>query len=580
MYPSQPPEHPSSINIALPKDLDEIILKALSADPAQRFSSAQTFSERLQEIAKSISFRPSPRESEQITNPGVSTETGQYSSATKGIDEFDKLKSANNGFQLPATSTTNVPTPSEEETNSIDLQPVPRGGGRNTVDLNGATAGGAVPAALPVEPPASRDAVRRLNGGGVAAAGLAGGLALGARAAAASARSAGALTAASGGTNAGGAVVSSPHPAGVPPQRGMLPGRGRQGSPPPRRGRVLLALLLLLLLLLASTFFCVAVNPGILPSSIIRPISGVLPGVQPVNPATITITPDSKEVQDSYVMQAVTNQPNADQLQVSMRNLNVTPDAQSKTVVGTGRGQIAGVAAKGRLTFLNGSFDPYTIASGTVINAVKGVSVITEQPAVVPAGVPGGANGSVSTPAHAVTTGTAGNLDQGSINKKCCSTVGNIFVKNDTAFTGGIDPKSYLFVQQGDVNAVAVPLENAASQQASTQFKQQLKPNEKLVVGPNCKPTIQIPAGMVGDQGHTVASTTVTVTASCTWAAYDRGAAQAIAKDRLQKKASIDPGQGYTLVGNIVPDVTVSKVNAESVSLLVNARGIWAYQFD
>ncbi|MBA2680277.1 MAG: baseplate J/gp47 family protein, partial [Ktedonobacteraceae bacterium] len=452
------------------------------------------------------------------------------------------------GSPPPATPITNAPEPLEEEADPgiIDLRPVPRAGSRSTVDLKGTAGAGAVPAARPVEPP-TRGATRRRNGGGAAAAGLAaGGLALGAGAAAGS-TSAGAPTAASGGANAGGAVVSSPRPAGVPPQRGTPPGRGRRGNPPPRRGRVLLALLLLLLLLLASTFVCVAVNPGILPSSIIRPISGVLPGLQPVNATTITITPASKEVQDSYVMQAVTNQPNADQLQVSMRNLNVTPDAQSKTVTGTGPGKIPAVAARGRLTFLNGSFTvPYTVASGTVVGAANGVSVVTEQAATIQPAVPGGANGSVSVPAHAVTPGTAGNLDQGSINKSCCTAAGFVFVKNDSAFTGGVDSKSYTFVQQGDVNAVAVPLENTASQQASTQFKQQLKPNEKLVVGPNCKPTMQIPAGTVGDQGHTVASTTVTVTASCTGAAYDRGAAQAIAKDRLQKKASIDPGQGYT----------------------------------
>jgi hypothetical protein len=279
-------------------------------------------------------------------------------------------------------------------------------------------------------------------------------------------------------------------------------------------------------------------------------------------------------------MQAVTTQPNADQLQVSMRNLNVAPDAQTKTVAGTGRGQIAAVAAKGKLTFFNGAFSPFTVASGTVISSANGVSVVTEQPAVIPASVLGGANGSISVPAHAVTTGTAGNLDQGSINKQCCSTVGNIIVRNDTAFTGGVDAQNYLFVRQGDVDAVVGPLKNTASQQASTQFKQQLKPNEKLVVGPECTPSVQIPAGTVGDQGHNIASTTVTVTAKCTGSAYDRGAAQAIAKDRLQKKATIDPGAGYALVGNIVPDVTVSKINPESISLLVNARGIWAYQFD
>lgn len=295
---------------------------------------------------------------------------------------------------------------------------------------------------------------------------------------------------------------------------------------------------------------------------------------------TVTITPDGKEVQDGYVIQAVTNQPNADQLQVGMRNLSVAPDAQNKTVVGTGHGQIPAVRARGRLTFINGSSYPYTVASGTVISAPTGVSVVTEQPAAIPAGIPGGANGSVSVPAHAVSTGTIGNLDQGSINKICCSTGASILVRNDVAFTGGVDAQTYTFVRQEDIDADATPLETTLSQHASTQFKQQLKPNEKLVGDPTCNSNVQGPPEKVGDQGHNTASTTITVTAKCTGMAYDQGAAQAIAKDRLQKKANIDPGQGYSLVGNIVTDVTISKVNPDSISLLVSARGIWAYQLD
>ena len=482
----------------------------------------------------------------------------------------------------PATPTTN---PSEPATGGeaggdpgiIDLRPVPRGGNRSTVDLQGsAAAAGAAQATRSIEPPPSRGATRRRNAGGAAVAGLAAGGLLGA--AAASSAPAGAPTAASGGA---GATAARPNSGGQPPQRGAPPGRGRRGNTPPRRRRALLLLLLLLLLTaLISGFVYSSINPGGFQSIIVRPFSNLVPAVLQANPTTITIVPDSKEVQDSYVMQAVTTQANADQLQVSMRNLNIAPNAQNKTVAGTGNGTIAAVVARGRLTFINGSFAPYTVASGTVISAPTGVSVVTEQPAAIPAGVPGGANGSISVPAHAVTAGTVGNLDQGSINKICCSTGASIFVRNDAAFTGGVDPKTYTFVRQGDVNATATPLEATLTQEASMQFKQQLKPNEKLVSDPTCNSNVQVPPGTVGDQGHNIAATTITVTAKCTGVAYDQGGAQAVAKDRLQKKANIDPGQGYSLVGNIVTSVSVSKVNPDSISLLVNARGIWAYQFD
>ena len=717
--PLQPPPHPSSINTALPIALDEIILTALASNPTQRFSSAQIFKERLQNVAASISLRsPNSKENGPLASSSASIKVVQplpSSLETKEADAADKSKDVNksllatnnatpaqanqgkevlenkplngtgaqerrwpflgrkskslnggaaiaggaiagaaaapsnaeqqgapktvgqqtsastppsNGVESgdqsvaqiplrhgssaqpvpaaststiddddaiddtsaasamspvsqaspPATPTTNVSEPpgGEADPGIIDLRPRARNGGRNTVDLRGSTAAaGTIPAAQPAQPvesPISRGAARRRNGGAAAS----GGLVLGA--AAASAALAGAPTAASGGANASSPVAGGARPAGIgqAPQRVIPPGRVRRGNPSPRRGRVVL----LLLLLVASAVVCASVNSGGFPSVIIRPILNLLPPVLHSTSTTITITPDSKEVQDSYVMQAVTTQPNIDQLQVSIRSLNVAPDAQNRTVAGTGRGQIAAVAAKGRLTFTNGAFSPYTVASGTVISASNGVSVVTDQSVTIPASVPGGATGSNSVSAHAVTSGTAGNLDQGSINKQCCSTVGNIIVKNDAAFTGGVDAQTYPFVRQGDVNVVATPLENTASQQASTLFKQQLKPNEKLVDDPTCNSNVQVPAGTVGDQGHAIASTTITVTARCMGVAYDRGAVQAIAKDRLQKKATIDPGQGYALVGNIVPDVTVSKVNADSISLLVNARGIWAYQFD
>ncbi len=482
----------------------------------------------------------------------------------------------------PATPITNASEPAEEaggDPGIIDLRPVPRGGVRSTVDLRGTpAAAGAAQIAQPVEPPAPRGAGRRRNGGGAAAA--AGGLALGA--AVAGTTPAGAPTAASGGANATGIapVPARPAGSGQPPLRGAPPPvRGRRGNTPPRRSRALLLLLLLLLLTaLISGFVYSSINPAGFQTTVVRPFSNLLP-VQS-NPATISVVPDSKEVQDSYVLQAVTTQPNADQLQVGMRNLNVAPDAQNKTVAGTGHGQIAAVAAKGRLTFLNGSFSPFTVGSGTVISASNGVSVVTDQPAVIPAGVPGGANGSTSVSAHAVTGGTGGDLDQGAINKGCCSNQNFVFVKNDAPFTGGVDAQSYTYVRQGDVDTAAAPLESTLSQQASTQFKQQLKSNEQLVGNPTCNSNVQVPPGTVGNQGHAIASATITVTAKCTGVAYDRGAAQAIAKDRLQKKANIDPGQGYSLVGNIATDVSISKVNADSISLLANARGIWVYQFD
>lgn len=354
-----------------------------------------------------------------------------------------------------------------------------------------------------------------------------------------------------------------------------LTGKRGQNGRPHRRGRISLLLLFLFLpiALISGTIFAYTNSP---PNSIIKSILNFVPeGTL----ATVgTIIPDSKYVQDSYVIQAVATQPNADQLQVSMRKLNATPAAQNKLVTANGHTQTQPAAAKGQLTFFNGSFSPFTVASGTVISAKNGVSVITDQPATIPAGVPGGANGSITVAAHATTAGTTGNLDQGAINEGCCSASSMVLVRNDTPFTGGTDLQDHTFVQKSDVDTAAVLLKTTLAQQARTQFQQQLKANEQLVGNPDCNTDVQYDPATVGDQEHNVASTTITATATCTGVAYDQSAALSISKSHLQKKANIDPGSGYALAGNIVSNVSISQVNPDSISLLVNARGIWIYQ--
>ena len=549
MHPLQLPPLPSSINTALPIALDEIILIALSADPAGRFPSAQVFGERLQSIVTSFSVShppPAAEKGDPTANTTASTKAVQSTSSPPDEEEVstaDKLKDDNDSFSRDNATEPVFKGETSGGPGIIDLRLVPRVS-RNTLDLQGSASRGAT---RTIEPPG---AIRRHNGGGpaVADAGLVPGEAP--------------TTPAS---------ATQPTNEGQAPPPDALPGRGGHGNIPPRTGRAWLFPFFLLAMLIGGVVYA-SVNPAAFQAMIFRPFS---------NQAEITIVPDSKEVQDNYAMQAVTNQPSADQLQVSMRNLNGTSFVRNKLVVGSGqRDQGAPIAAKGRLTFINGSFAPFTVASGTVISASNGVEVVTEQPVVVPAGVPGGASGSVSVPAHAVAAGATGNLSQDSINESCCTADANIFVRNDAPFTGGVDAQTYTFVRQGDVDAAAAPLETILTQEASTQFKQQLKPNEKLVSDPTCNANVQVPPGTVGDQGHDIASTTITVTAKCTGVVYDQGGAQAIAKDRLQKMASIDPGQGYALIGYVATDVSVSKVNPESISLLVNARGIWAYQFD
>jgi hypothetical protein len=71
------------------------------------------------------------------------------------------------------------------------------------------------------------------------------------------------------------------------------------------------------------------------------------------------------------------------------------------------------------------------------------------------------------------------------------------------------------------------------------------------------------------------------VTVTCLGEAYDQQSALMIAKGLLEGEASNTLGVGYSLAGNVVTTVTQSTVGKnETVSLLVNAEGIWVYQFN
>jgi hypothetical protein len=182
---------------------------------------------------------------------------------------------------------------------------------------------------------------------------------------------------------------------------------------------------------------------------------------------TITITPDSKTISNSYVITAIPNgMPNANQLQIAARTLT-SQQTQIGTVNGMGHSQAAATAAKGTVTFMNGSTTEFTIAAGTTLTSSNGVSVITDAPAVIPAAVLNVSLGNVTVSAHAATTGANGNIVAGAVSGTCCAASNSITVHNNNAFTGGQDAKNYNFVQQSDVDAFVSTAKVQMTQQAN-----------------------------------------------------------------------------------------------------------------
>jgi VCBS repeat-containing protein len=72
---------------------------------------------------------------------------------------------------------------------------------------------------------------------------------------------------------------------------------------------------------------------------------------------------------------------------------------------------------------------------------------------------------------------------------------------------------------------------------------------------------------------------TVNVTYSCAGEVYDHDGAVAMAASLLTQQAATDPGDGYTLVGQIKTAITNTSVDSQkNVTIILNAAGVWAYQ--
>lgn len=363
-----------------------------------------------------------------------------------------------------------------------------------------------------------------------------------------------------------------------PPTRGNI-GRGGGGGGPRRNNRPnrpwwIVALLILgVLVVLFAIIYSLAYA---YPKAFNFPVPSI-PGVKTVSPATVTITPDSKEVDNSYVIIAVPGTPNADQHQIAARTIS-SQQTQTGTVTGTGHNQVPAVAAKGSLTFFNGSTASFTVAAGTQLRAANGVMFATDAAAFIPAANPP-TEGSYVVSAHAVTAGANGNIPASSISGQCCVAGNFVTVRNDNAFTGGQDAKDYNFVQQSDVSAFVSTAKAQLTQQANTTLKGQLKAGEQLAQATNCPGTFQS-SNQIGDQGVNIPSTSVTVTVACKAEAYDQNGMNTLVTNLLQQKAKTDVGPNYAEQGAPIIHSQVQQISSDqSVSLIVTARGLWVYQF-
>ncbi|MBO0790936.1 MAG: baseplate J/gp47 family protein, partial [Ktedonobacteraceae bacterium] len=365
---------------------------------------------------------------------------------------------------------------------------------------------------------------------------------------------------------------------GQPPMRGSFGDSGRGGGGGSRRSGPrwwVAALLIFLAVLLVSS---ILITLAYAYPNQMGPIAGMLPKGSPTT--KITITPDNKVISNSYVILAVPGKADPNQRQVTSRSLTSPAQKNTRTVKATGHNKTNGTVATGMFTFLNGTSTPKTIPAGQQIPASNGVTFTTTAQANMPASnLTSGFIGKATVPARANTVGTDGNIRAGAVNKSCCSANNDISVINNAAFSGGQDPKDYNFVKQGDYDSAVNALTGQLTQQANAALTSQIKTTEQLAAQSRCPATVTR-NNQVGDHGVNVNSVDVTVSVTCNAVAYDQAGMQSIVMKLLQDKAAQDLGEGYALKGNLVTQSRVQSVNPDkSVSLIVDSKGLWVYQF-
>jgi VCBS repeat-containing protein len=305
--------------------------------------------------------------------------------------------------------------------------------------------------------------------------------------------------------------------------------------------------------------------------------------------ATVTITPASLQVSNTFTIPATTGTPDSQHVQA--RILSATTPTFSQTVKATGQGMTSATSARGTVEIINGTSAPITIAANTsyactdehcsLHGAQASLHLVVDQTVTIPP-YPATKYHIFGIPAHVQEGGTIGNFNASCSGIDCFDYSNNLetlFIGSDSAFTGGTDPHSYTYIQQSDIDNAANALISAdlpGSQQAQQMLQPQIQANERTIGTPQCTPNTPKANHRVGDHKSTV---TVSVNFTCTDEVYDYNGALSRAAQLLKKQAASSLGSDYALTGQIVPSVQSALLNEQVVTLLVAAKkGIWVYQ--
>jgi hypothetical protein len=292
--------------------------------------------------------------------------------------------------------------------------------------------------------------------------------------------------------------------------------------------------------------------------------------------ATVTLVPETRTLSTRLTATALsTGTLDPARQQVAARLLEVGSPLQSQSVPTTGTGHAPARVGEGTVTFYNAAPYSQTVAAGTVLTGNDGVEIVTDAPAVIPAGNPP-IEGEATVPAHATAIGPQGNIAPLDLNGLCC--LAGISVKNTMAFHDGQDAYDYPMVAQADIDQAAGPLLATLTPATQASLQGEVHPNERLAGPVGCQPAITSDHPVGGDASQV----TVSVSVTCHAQVYDHEAVVRLVTNALRQQATTTLGTDYALRGPISTTIIQAGIPPHAkpgtLTLLVTGQGVWVYQ--
>jgi len=375
-------------------------------------------------------------------------------------------------------------------------------------------------------------------------------------------------------------LVSEQVPLAVPPRRRLpsqrvaapapLPVRRRPagsrlvGAKRDRRRRFTLSIAAMVV---STVLLILLLMPRVLGFSFF-PSGFPLFGTAPI--ATVTVTAQSKMLQNTYLLTATAQAKSPDLANRILPARNISAVAAStRSAKSTGTTLLPGIQATGFVRFDNSNATTVSVSAGIIFTTTSGVQIRLTRSVVVPP------DGSVSAPAIAVSPGIAGNIPAQALATFCCRA--GVIVNNPQPFTGGVDTRLVHVVAQADLDRIREALSQGLQQQAMQQLQKQLQANEAIAG----KPAYNIAASSNYPVGAQVDQVQVQVSVSAKASVYNRYTATHMAAQLLNDEAIQTLDINYQHQG--IPVVETPRVVQQGgnglVYLSVSAHGLWVYTF-